>query len=208
MTLSLKTIDPFPYMFKSSFDFGWVHVKEEIEAEIERSQKIIEEVGGVDTPEKGGGTTSVILRNDIHNIFGEEFHKHIDGMLSHVWDQWHLDMGRTRYISESWINKHPPRGRTAEHHHQNVQMAVACYLNVPENSGNLMIQNPLQIYKMGEPLNYNYYDEGMDWMEIPVKTNDVLFFPGWLKHKTAVNRSLEDRYIMSLNIMGRIEFNP
>ena len=71
-----------------------------------------------------------------------------------------------------------------------------------------MIQTPLQIYKMGEPLNYNYYDEGMDWMEIPVKTNDVLFFPGWLKHKTAVNRSLEDRYVMSLNIMGRIEFNP
>jgi len=199
MTLSLKTIDPFPYMFKSSFDFGWVHVKEEIEAEIERSQKIIEEVGGVDTPEKGGGTTSVILRNDIHNIFGEEFHKHIDGMLSHVWDQWHLDMGRTRYISESWINKHPTGAWTEEHYHHNVVIASVAYLYAPHGTGNLMVKNPFMPFRMGEPLDQSFFYNQHEWTTVPVKTNDIIFFPGWLTHKTEENKVDNDRYIMSMN---------
>jgi ectoine hydroxylase-related dioxygenase (phytanoyl-CoA dioxygenase family) len=65
-----------------------------------------------------------------------------------------------------------------------------------------MIKNPLQIYKLGEPLDYYYYDNQKEWMPIEVKTNDVLFFPGWLTHKTEKNLSDEHRYVMSLNIMG------
>jgi len=29
----------------------------------------------------------------------------------------------------------------------------------------------------------------------------VLLFPGWLRHKTEINQSDENRYIMSINIM-------
>ena len=53
-----------------------------------------------------------------------------------------------------------------------------------------------------EPLDYNYYAEGMDWEYIDVQTNDVLFFPGWLTHKTEVNKTNKNRYVMSLNVMG------
>ena len=65
-----------------------------------------------------------------------------------------------------------------------------------------MVKNPYSIYKLGEPLDYNYYDQGMDWEYIDVQTNDVLFFPGWLTHKTEVNKTNENRYVMSLNVMG------
>ena len=42
----------------------------------------------------------------------------------------------------------------------------------------------------------------MDWEYIDVQTNDVLFFPGWLTHKTEVNKTNQNRYVMSLNVMG------
>ena len=39
-----------------------------------------------------------------------------------------------------------------------------------------------------------------DWVTIPVKTNDVIFFPGWLLHRTEPNQVDEKRYVMSINI--------
>ena len=42
----------------------------------------------------------------------------------------------------------------------------------------------------------------MDYVPIQVETNDVLFFPGWLTHKTEKSKSIENRYVMSLNVMG------
>ena len=37
-------------------------------------------------------------------------------------------------------------------------------------------------------------------LQVEGKTGDVLFFPGWLTHKTEVNSSEHDRYVMSMNI--------
>lgn len=206
----LEPINTFPYLWKDTYDFNFSSWKDRADEYIEQADSMTK-ANKYDTLEKDGGVTTVVMSNYYPPHDWDVCHDFRDNWLyqrmDELWERWRL-MPIGKHISQSWINKHPPRGRTMEHHHQNVQVAVACYLNVPEHSGNLMIQNPLQIYKMGEPLNYNYYDEGMDWMEIPVKTNDVLFFPGWLKHKTGVNRSLEDRYVMSLNIMGRMEFAP
>ena len=44
----------------------------------------------------------------------------------------------------------------------------------------------------------------MEWEPIEVKTNDVIFFPGWLRHKTEKNNSDENRYVMSANMRPEI----
>ena len=46
----------------------------------------------------------------------------------------------------------------------------------------------------------DYYYEEYDWETIKVETNDVIFFPGWLVHRTQPNLVDEGRYVMSLNI--------
>ena len=58
------------------------------------------------------------------------------------------------------------------------------------------------MYKRQEPLDYHYYESGREWQPIEITSGDVLFFPGWMSHKTEVNLSNEDRYVMSLNIRG------
>ena len=37
------------------------------------------------------------------------------------------------------------------------------------------------------------------YVEIPVKTNDIIVFPGWLWHKTQASNTEEDRYVMTIN---------
>jgi uncharacterized protein (TIGR02466 family) len=199
----LDPINPFPYIYKSHFDFKFDTIKHKVDEFIGYANDEIQSKK-LDTLEKDGGITTVpVCRTTPPHTWEEfdEFKPWLFGQINDVWNHWNLHP-MNKHLSESWINMHPHGAYTAEHHHQNVTVAVAAYLHVPENSGRFMIKNPLQIYKLGEPLDYYYYDNQKEWMPIEVKTNDVLFFPGWLTHKTEKNLSDEHRYVMSLNIMG------
>jgi len=200
----MKSLNPFPYIIKSNFDFKFDTFKDKVDGHLAAARDQIE-LNNFDTLEKGGGTTSVVINKIIPpHVWDEfeEFRPWLYTKVDHIWEQWKLQP-MIKHLSDSWINIHPPGAWTAEHHHQNVTVAVAAYLNVPNGSGRFMVKNPFYQYKLGEPLQVNYYDDGMDWEYIEVKTNDVLFFPGWLIHKTEINNSNQDRYVMSLNIMGR-----
>ncbi len=216
-------INPFPFIFKAPYDFKFEENREKIEKSLTQADKIIEE-HQLRTPEMGGGTTSVVLMGcgvedsvtkkvtpfqpphawEEWNHFTTVW---LPEQLEKVWQAWRLEPCH-KYISESWINKHPVGAWTEEHDHQNVTIAMGCYLNVPKDSGRLMIKNPLQMYKYSEPIHHTYWDKSpttgddMSWAYIPVETNDVVFFPGWLRHKTEVNKNKEglDRYIMSCNV--------
>tara|TARA_B100000029_G_scaffold455939_1_gene483567 strand:+ start:1004 stop:1633 length:630 start_codon:yes stop_codon:yes gene_type:complete len=206
----LEPLNPNPYIFKDSYDFKFDDIKERVDEYCEMAHDMTV-TKKFDTLEMDGGITTVVCSNIHPPHDWEHFHDFRDNFLyprvNEIWERWRL-MPLGKHISQGWINRHPRGGWTKEHHHQNVQVAVSCYLKVPENSGRFMVKNPLEVHKMGEPLNYYYYDQQMDYTPIDVKTNDVLFFPGWLKHKTEKSNADENRYIMSLNIMGRMEFNP
>jgi len=198
----LSPVNVFPYIYKAQYDFNFESIQHVVDQHLDDAR----ERGNPVTLEKNGGVTSVVLckENPPHGwpLF-DDFKEWLFPTVDELWETWRMQPC-CKTLSESWINVHPPGAYTAEHHHQNVQVAVSCYLSVPENSGRFVIQNPLNIYKLGEPLNYHYYDQEMDWMPIDVQTNDVLFFPGWLNHKTEVNKSNDNRYIMSMNIMGNL----
>jgi uncharacterized protein (TIGR02466 family) len=200
----MKSLNPFPIIHKSKYDFKFEDLRPKVEGYLQAAKEYIEE-HNLTTPEKDGGVTTVPISKGIPPHVWDEFEDFRPWLyerVNRVWDLWRLQP-MNKHLSDSWINMHPPGAYTSEHHHQNVTVAVACYLHVPENSGRLMIKNPYHIYKLGDPVHEHYYAEGMDWEYIDVKTGDVLFFPGWLTHKTERNNSEEDRYIMSLNIMGR-----
>jgi len=199
----LDPINPFPYIYKSHFDFKFDSIKSKVDEFIAQADTAIKE-RKLGTLERDGGITTVVVCKTTPPHTWDEFDDFklwLFEQVNDVWNYWNLDP-MNKHLSESWINVHPTGAYTAEHHHQNVTVAVAAYLNVPENSGRLLVKNPLQIYKLGEPLDYHYYDRQKDWSPIEVKTNDVLFFPGWLTHKTEKNLSTDNRYVMSLNIMG------
>ena len=228
--MKIDHLNPFPYMFKSTYDFKFEENKDKIFQALDHTPEALDYNPNIAVPlEKDGGISTVVLLGAVHeNIHTGEKTEFVP---PHAWEEF-SDFGRvwlpdylrtiwetlklepcTRVVSESWINKHPVDAWTSEHDHHNVVLAVTCYLNVPEDSGRLMVKNPIQMYKYAEPIHHNYWDkspttgEDMSWEYIPVKTNDVVVLPGWLRHKTEPNRNKDnqDRIIMSYNI--RYAFN-
>ncbi len=196
----MEELNPFPYIFKTQFDFEFEDIREKVEDYITRSKEYTDEQGLI-TPERDGGITTVVL-DDFPHLWEEM--EPLQGFLSECvgeyWNKLKFHDGLSKRVVRSWINKHPEGGWTGEHNHHGICIAVACYLHVPPGSGRLMIKNPMMPYKMAEPLHPSFFPMGMEWTYIDVKTNDMLLFPGWLNHKTEVNQTKEDRYIMSLNI--------
>jgi uncharacterized protein (TIGR02466 family) len=214
----LMPINPFPIIFKSKYDFKFKENHQKIFEHLLRSQKLIQEEELI-TPEKEGGTTSVVLMGtEMENMttgertknipphawpeFKDFTEKWLPDQLDKIWEIWKLEPNVRKFISESWINVHPKGAYTAEHAHNNVTIAMACYFSVPPDSGRLLVKTPLDAYKYSEPINREYDVKEMYWSPINVETNDVVFFPGWLRHKTEPNNNKDEyeRFIMSCNV--------
>ena len=91
---------------------------------------------------------------------------------------------------------------TLPHDHGSTNVVVSAYVQVPQDSGNLMFEQLLRT-------NWTHYSripEGTChdyWKEVSVKTNDVLLFPGWMTHKTQASKSNGDRITFTINTDGR-----
>jgi len=127
----------------------------------------------------------------------QKFFYIIHKQLIPIWDHWgYFNCHITP--RESWINIHKRGGITTEHLHSPCPMVLSCYLKAPRGSGNFLIRDPLEYHRFGSP----QVPEQNLWREIPVQTNDILVFPGWLKHATQPNNTDEDRIVLSINYEG------
>tara|TARA_B100001996_G_scaffold352500_1_gene313223 strand:- start:28 stop:741 length:714 start_codon:yes stop_codon:yes gene_type:complete len=213
----LESCNPWPIIFRTKYDFDFENkLKEKTVSSLKAADRFIKSMH-IETPEKKGGVTSVVLstlqqQRQYRSLSQphewpefDDFRGFVLRSVTEVLRKWNCDPGVKRDVSRSWINVHPQGAYTMEHNHHGVLMAVAAYLNVPKNGGNLLVKNPLTPYKFGEPMHRTYFSEaegrdGMEWSSVPVETGDVLFFPGWLNHKTEENSSTENRFVMSWNI--------
>jgi hypothetical protein len=124
------------------------------------------------------GKTSYV--NDIHPHNIDEF-KPFFKLLTFTLNT-HL-FNSTHFIGNSWVNVHHSGGKTIEHNHPNVDTVAAAYLHMPENGG------------------YFEYKENLKWKEIPTISGDVLIFPGTTNHRTQINQSSEDRWVLTTNLI-------
>lgn len=99
-------------------------------------------------------------------------------------------------VDQSWINLHKKGGKTLEHAHTFTTLVVSSYLQCPPNSGNIEFLDPLEYHKFQHPI----IPETSLWKQVECKTNDVLIFPGYLKHRTQENFTNNDRIVMTFNI--------
>ena len=216
-------LDAFPaYVYKFRYDFEWDSgLGDKVEQYLNDTKELVKKNNLTD-PEADGGISSVHWNysNTLHDVaksgqggdYGEhpfglpedwpefkDFYGYMNHILGLICVEWGYNPEWDRRITESWMNVHPKGGWTTEHHHQNAMFATTAYLNKPNNGGNFMVRNPLEIMKKSEPTHTSYWREQKYWAPIEVETNDVLIFPGWLSHKTEVNESEEKRYILSTN---------
>lgn len=99
-------------------------------------------------------------------------------------------------VNQSWFNLHKRSGKTLEHNHSHTTFVVSNYILCPENSGNIEFLDPLEYHKSQNPI----IPEIVMWKQVECKTNDVLIFPGYIKHRTQENITDNDRIVMTFNI--------
>lgn len=121
------------------------------------------------------GKTSFANIKCPHNM--DEFKSFYDWLTKNI--------GNDFFIVNSWVNLHSPGGSTMEHIHDNVSLVAAAYLNIPENSG------------------YFEYKDNSEWKEMPTVSGDVLIFPGKTTHRTQINNSSEDRWVITTNFIAK-----
>jgi uncharacterized protein (TIGR02466 family) len=145
--------------------------------------------------EKGGGSSTYNTLNVMNSLPEfEELNRWMVEQSKKVWEAWGM-IDMKRFVHRSWANVHPPGAYTDEHDHGSTHQVITLYLKKPENSGNIFFRDPMSYTKCAWPQQIV-----KDWFEVPCEQNDMLIFPGFLRHKTGPNESQEDRLVLTTNI--------
>jgi uncharacterized protein (TIGR02466 family) len=152
--------------------------------------------------ETGDALSSVISKDrpymwDDFNYFKEWLSPRLDEAVT----KWKLNYNRYA-IAGSWVNIHNKTGKTSIHCHRGCDIVVVYYLNVPPNSGRLIVRDPLEYHWANSVSHERGYLDSRGGYPIEVQTGDVIIFPGWLYHGTEESNSEDPRYIMSINYTG------
>lgn len=189
-----------PYVLKLNYEFDFECLKNKIEETVSYTKNS----NAKHELEQGDSTST-----NIHNVNGQphewkesrHFINYLFQNMESILDQMDL-MKWPISIKGSWINHHGYGGQTLEHNHGMMDIVMACYIKCPENSGNIMFRDPLEYHRSSTySQSFINQDPTCFWpyVEIPVKTNDIIVFPGWLWHKTQASNTEEDRYVMTIN---------
>lgn len=186
-------VDPWPSLiYKFEYDFKW----EEIQGEV---CSFIDNVENNSLLEVGQSTSTVVARLQGPHTWGlfAPFMEWLKDPIQEVWERLGYPAnGNSITAQQSWFNKHRNGGETLEHAHGYTELVVTSYLRLPENSGYIQFRDPLEWHKINTP------NEMIEpFYTVPCKQNEVLIFPGWLKHRTEKNETNDDRIVMTMNFM-------
>jgi uncharacterized protein (TIGR02466 family) len=185
----LNLFSPFIWKYQYDFEFS------KIETKIRHLFSLVEKNSIL---ESGDALSTVSLHRDIQPHSWKEFEKFQQWLgynINCIKESLKFKNKHSEVIN-SWANLHKQGGYTLEHNHSNVFFVVSCYLKCPENSGNIEFKDPLEYHYSGWPI-----ETDIDlYKEVKVSTNDVLIFPGWLRHRVQPNLTNEDRIVLTFNI--------
>ena len=150
--------------------------------------------------EIGDAFSTVSVDEEHRPHFWEElknFNNFLQEKIAFLWDEYEFKMKNHSHIQESWFNVHANTGTTLEHYHNNINFVITSYIKLPKNSGYIEFRDPLEYHWSNTPI----IPEQKLWTEVKCKTNDVLIFPGWLRHRVQENKSNEERIVLTYNIV-------
>ena len=97
-----------------------------------------------------------------------------------------------------WFNVNPPFSYNTIHNHHGAVLSGAYYIQVPEDSGNIEFYRDDQSeYYIPQLESYNSFTSQKKVLT-PVE-QQLLVFPGWLRHSVSQNKSSKERISLSFN---------
>jgi len=111
----------------------------------------------------------------------------------------------------SWVNKHRPGERANRHGHTNSMFTGCLYLDVPDDSGNIIFEASYNhaTWNTGtlEPGTWeNNILNSRIWQIVPER-GMIVCFPAHVDHYTGYNESTQDRYSLGFNVMMKGDFS-
>lgn len=97
-------------------------------------------------------------------------------------------------VKDCWLNVNHPGGYNYEHTHDGI-IAGCFYLQVPQQSGNIIFHNPA-VRAEHLPMIYQYNER---YMVVTPEEGDLILFPSWLTHHVEPNLSQDNRISISFN---------
>ena len=114
------------------------------------------------------------------------------------------------FTLSAWVNINKPGDYNLKHHHSDCNLAGVLWIKAPQNSGDIVFDNPrtfdpfLQSAKMGEIDSYtdDFKDKNKIYPDyyFPPTEGRILIFPSYLEHQVRENKSNEDRISVAFNI--------
>jgi len=110
------------------------------------------------------------------------------------------------HITTSWCNKHGIGDWGHSHYHKNSLFSGVFYFDVPENSGDLVMENHSPMLPFPPTIEFKHKDYNIFnsrvWSVKPVN-NLLVLFPSFLRHYVKKNESDSDRYSVAFNVFFR-----
>ena len=156
-------------------------------------------VASLSVLEKNGGISTYETDNQIHEL--SETKQLSDLVLFHSRIYWRIldiDERLSPRIDQCWSNIHKPGAFTLQHSHSLMPMVGSFYLKAEKNSGDLILTNPAEYSITNIPFSRSI--EQKIETSIKIQTGDLVFFPGYVRHKTGENFSGDDRIVITFNI--------
>ena len=181
------------------------HYPGDLTALQEKTLEFLNNSEKLNTALEGGRGASSSSEHEMPHMWREsaDFYAWLARPMEEIWTEWGFPKMPPRRISKSWANFHPPGAWTKEHTHNRTDQVAVLYLQAPMDCGHLQIMNPLFYHWENSPRGPR-----CSWVDVPIETGDVVIFPGWMLHRSGVNKSDEDRITININILASPDLIP
>lgn len=194
--MSIQEVNPYPpIIFKDSFSFNDDHAN--------AAEKILA-LSKNNTQLEQGNAKSSVAYQEIAPHRDKNFKDFFDWAEAQgkiILNQWGLKNINDFYIGNSWINYHGNGGLTLPHNHGFSGLSLVAYILLPQGSGMTEFKDPhFELKNLHE---YNNETQTVrEFYSLEAKQDDVIFFPGWLTHRSQPNKSNRSRIVLSANFIN------
>ena len=201
----MSTIDIFPVkIYKTQYDGNIELLKSSVLLRLQECHNKTTEFNQGNM--RGNGLCSYNVMRDLHTW--PELKELVNFINEHAWLYWQAigyDQKKRPGVYEMWSNVYKHDSFIESHNHAPIHMTASFYLQMPKDGGNLAFEHPNATMLKHQPFDLNGIRYGATFEhEVNIETGDLIFFPGWLTHKTKPNMSTEDRIIIGANVCNVI----
>ena len=150
-----------------------------------------------------GGYTSYNSVHRMHEMSPtfEELRRRLGSHVARMVGALEWDLrGRRLEMTDCWVNI-MPRGVThGLHLHPLSCLSGTYYVQVPEGSRGLKLEDPrLERMMAAPPRKRGAARASQPWVELPVRPGQVILFESWLRHEVPANAARAERISISFN---------